>query len=157
MAIQKRHKQRALAPWRPFSKTGEMDRWLEDLFGLYPLALWRQTPLTMGREWIPAIDIFEKSGQFMIKAELPGIKPDDIDISVSGNTMTIKGEKKTECETKEENYHRSECAYGSFYRSIRLPSNANTERVQADYENGVLEVTIPKVAESKSKKIEITT
>ncbi|RLC62978.1 MAG: Hsp20/alpha crystallin family protein, partial [Chloroflexi bacterium] len=94
---------------------------------------------------------------YVIKAEIPGVKDKDIDVSVEGDTLTIKGEKKAESEVKEENYHRSERYYGSFFRSIPLPSTGDAEKMEASYEDGVLEVSLPKAAEVKPKKIPVST
>jgi HSP20 family protein len=107
--------------------------------------------------WLPAVDVFEKDDNFVVKAELPGMKEDDINVSVRGDTLTIQGEKKTESEVKEENYYRSERSYGSFVRSIPLPSTVDATKIEASYEDGVLEVTLPKIAEVKPKKVTIST
>ncbi len=108
------------------------------------------------RGWIPAIDVFEKDDKFVVKAELPGMKEEDIDVSVVGDTLTIKGEKEMETETKEEDYYQWERAYGSFYRAIPLPSTVDASKIEASYEDGVLEVTLPKAAEVKPKKITVS-
>jgi HSP20 family protein len=105
---------------------------------------------------MPAIDVFEKDDKFVVKAELPGMKEEDIDVSVVGDTLTIKGEKKTETEVKEEDYYRCERSYGSFVRSIPLPSTVNADKIEANYEGGVLEVSLPKVAKVKPKKVKVS-
>ena len=92
----------------------------------------------------------------MIKAELPGMKEEDVDVSVTGDRLTIKGEKKAETEVKEDDYYRSERSYGMFTRSIDLPPDIDTEKIEANYENGVLEISIPKTPEFKSKKISVS-
>ncbi|MDO8578993.1 MAG: Hsp20/alpha crystallin family protein [Dehalococcoidales bacterium] len=109
------------------------------------------------RGWTPALDIFEKDDRFVVKAELPGMKEDDIDVSVVGDTLTIKGEKKTEEEIDEEDYYHMERTYGSFLRSISLPSNVNADKIEAKYEDGVLEVSLPKIAEVKPKRVKVAT
>jgi HSP20 family protein len=83
------------------------------------------------------------------------LKEEDVDISVTEDTLTLKGEKKTEHEVKEEEYHWSERTYGSFLRTIRLPSNVDAEKIEAEYENGMVEITLPKMAEVKPKKITV--
>ncbi len=108
------------------------------------------------RRWMPAIDIFEKDNKFVVKAELPGMNEEDIDVSVVGDTLTIKGEKKTESEVKDKDYYRSERSYGSFMRSISLPATVNADKIEAKYEDGVLEVSLPKVAEVKPKKVKVS-
>jgi HSP20 family protein len=105
---------------------------------------------------MPAVDVFEKEDKFVVKAELPGMKEEDIHVSVVGDTLSIKGEKKTETEVKEEDYYRSERSYGSFYRSIPLPSNVDADKIKASFEDGVLEVALPKSAKVKPKKIAVS-
>ncbi|MBI3440444.1 MAG: Hsp20/alpha crystallin family protein [Proteobacteria bacterium] len=106
---------------------------------------------------IPAVNIAENGNSFRIEAELPGMPPESIDVSVSGNMLTIKGEKKEEKEEKDENYIRRESSYGSVYRQIILPEAANGEKADASFKNGVLTVTVPKKAEAvqQSKKLQI--
>jgi len=101
--------------------------------------------------------MYEKEDKFVVKAELPGMKEEDVDVSVSDDTLTIKGERKAESEVKEENYYCCERFYGSFFHSIALPSNVDANKIEATYESGVLEVNLPKAAEVKTKKISIST
>ena len=108
------------------------------------------------RGWTPAIEVFEKEDRFLVKAELPGMKEEDIDISAVGDTLTIKGERKVESEVKEEDYYCCERSYGSFFRSIALPSHVDAQKIEASYEDGVLEVSLPKIPEVKPKKISVS-
>ena len=105
---------------------------------------------------MPAVDVFEKEDKFVVKAELPGMKEEDIDVSVIGDTLKIKGEKKTETEVKDENYYRCERSYGSFYRSIPIPSNVDANKIEASFEDGIPEVALPKSAKVKPKKIAVS-
>ena len=147
---------RGLIPWRPFRELEETERRFEDIFSRPFLpAVWRRIP-TMEMGWAPAIEMFEEEDKFVVKAELPGMNEEDIDISVVGDTFTIKGERKAESEVKEENYHCCERSYGSFSRSIALPSNVDAENIEACYEDGILEVSLPKVPEVKPKKIAVS-
>lgn len=155
MVLQKSRPSREVTALQPLRELEEAVRQLEDSFGWPSMFESRRFPMEE-REWVPAIDMYEQSNKFVVKAELPGIKEQDIEVSVSDNTLTIKGERKTEREVKEENYYRSERAYGRFFRSIPLPANADTQKVQANYDNGVLEISIPKTAETQPKKIQIT-
>ena len=107
--------------------------------------------------WAPAIEVFEREDKFVVKAELPGMKEEDIDVSVVGDTLTIKGDRRAETEAKEENYYCCERSYGSFFRSIALPSTVDAKKIEASYDSGVLEVSLPKVAEVKPKKISVST
>jgi HSP20 family protein len=100
--------------------------------------------------------VFEKEDKFIAKAELPGMKREEIDVSVVGDTLTIKGERKTESEAKEEDYYCCERCYGSFFRSITLPTIVGTENIEATYEDGILKVNLPKAAEAKPKKVGIS-
>ena len=107
------------------------------------------------RVWQPLVDIFEEDDKFVIKAEIPEVKKEDISINLENNVLTIKGERKLEKEDKKENYHRAERFYGMFQRSFTLPGTVEQEKIKANLENGVLTLEIPKKEEVKPKKIEI--
>ena len=156
MAMERWRLGRGLIPWRPSRELEEMERRFDDVFS-WPLlpAVWRRIP-TMEMGWAPAIDVFEKEDKFVVKAELPGMKEEDIDISVVGNTLTIKGERKAESEVKEDNYYYCERSYGSFSRSIDVPSNVDTQKIEANYEDGVLDISLPKTPEVKPNKISVS-
>jgi HSP20 family protein len=156
MEMERRRPGRGLIPWRPFRELEEMERRFDDMLS-WPLlpAVWRRIP-TMEMGWAPAIDVFEKEDKFVVKAELPGMKEEDIDISVVGDTLTIKGERKAESEVEEEDYYYCERSYGSFSRSIDIPSNVDAQKIEANYNDGVLEVSLPKTPEVKPKKISVS-
>jgi HSP20 family protein len=99
--------------------------------------------------WAPRADVYEKDGDLMVKAELPGVKKEDIQVSMDDGDLVIKGERKVESEVKEENYYRMERTYGSFMRRLPMPEQAEADKIQAKYADGVLEVRIPKVAQAK--------
>jgi HSP20 family protein len=145
-----------LMEWRPFREVSrlrrEMDRLWEDYFGAGRRAL---RPMEM--EFAPAVDVKETADQVVVKAEVPGIDAKDINISVTGDVLTIKGEKKSEREEKEENYHLVERSYGSFSRSLVLPAAVDMDKIEAKYDKGVLTITCPKKEEVKPKAIEIKT
>ncbi len=154
--MERRRPGRGLVPWSPFRELEELGRRFEDIFVRPSLsAMWRHLPVEV-RGWVPSIEVFEKEDKYVVKAELPGMKEEDIDVSVVGDTLTIKGERKAESEVKEEDYYCCERSYGSFFRSMALPSNADVKKVEASYEDGVLEVSLPKVAEVKPKKISVS-
>ncbi len=111
--------------------------------------------LSFGTEWKPAVDVAETESDITVKAEIPGIDPKDIDISITGDKLTLKGEKKEEKEKVGKCYHRVESSYGSFKRVIDLPVSVDVEKVVAKGENGLLEITLPKKEESKTKKINV--
>ena len=132
-----------------------MARRFEDIFGRpFAPAAWRRLPQEVG--WAPPIEMFEKEDQFVVRAELPGMKKEEIDISMVGDTLTIKGERKAETEVKEEDYYCCERRYGSFMRSITVPTAVDAKNIKATYENGVLEISLPKAPEVKPKKVEIS-
>lgn len=145
-----------LMEWKPFREVSrlrrEMDRLWDDFFGPGRRAL---RPLEA--EWAPAVDVSETADKVVVKAEVPGIEAKDIDISLSGDVLTIKGEKKSEREEKKENYHLVERSYGSFSRSLRLPAAVKADKIEASYKQGVLTVTCPKKEEVKPKAIEVKT
>ncbi len=105
--------------------------------------------------WAPAVDIHETEQAIVLKADLPGLNPNEVDIRVEDNTLYLKGERKMENETKEENYHRIERSYGSFSRTFILPRTVSADKISADYKNGVLNITMLKKEESKPKQIHI--
>ncbi|MFW6126222.1 MAG: Hsp20/alpha crystallin family protein [Chloroflexota bacterium] len=147
-----RWRPRGLREWSPFWELDDVARRFEDMFGR---PLMRRFPLREG-EWLPSVEMYEKDNNFVVRAELPGMKEEDVDVSVSDDLLTIRGEKKGESEVKDEDYYVCERSYGSFSRTIRLPSNADTGKVDANFEDGVLEVTVPKTAEAKAKKIPVS-
>lgn len=111
--------------------------------------------LSINAEWSPAFDILENEKEYMITAELPGIDIKDVDITVSEGVLSVKGEKKQEKEDKGEDYHRIERRYGSFHRSFRLPGKVETDKIDANYKDGLLKLTLPKAEGSQIKKIEV--
>ena len=106
-----------------------------------------------GRPWSPAVDIFETENALTLKADVPDVSLEDIEVKVENQTLTIKGERKFEQEHNTKGYHRIERSYGTFVRSFALPETVDTEKVAAEYKNGVLTVQMPKKAESKPKQV----
>lgn len=105
--------------------------------------------------WAPTVDIHESDKKLVLTAELPGLKEEDVDVNIDGNTISISGKREFEEETKKEDYHRIERSYGSFFRSFTLPSYIDQEKVKAEYDNGLLKVTMPKKSELKPKKVKV--
>ncbi len=138
--------------WDPFTDIwdlrSEMDRVLDTFFS-HP-----GKPVVSGI-WQPAVDIYEEKDHYTVKAELPGVKPGDIKVSLTNNTLTLRGERKAEHEEKHKGYHRFERAYGEFCRSFQLPSEVNADKIKARHKDGVLEVEIPKSEKAKAKEISI--
>jgi HSP20 family protein len=142
-----------ISPWRPFEfekMRRDMDRLWDSFFEGRSVRKAQEEG-----EWHPSLDVSETKGDLVVKAELPGIDPKDIDISVNEGVLTIKGEKRQEKEEKEEGYHLVERSYGSFTRSIRLPREIQNDKINASYKNGVLKITLPKSEEAKKKEIKI--
>ena len=107
------------------------------------------------RPWSPAVDIVETEDELIVKADLPDVKLEDIDVWVENGTLSLKGERKFEKEFADKGYHRIELSYGSFMRSFSVPSSVDTEKVSADYKNGVLTVTLPKKEAAKPKQVKV--
>ena len=111
---------------------------------------------TMGA-WSPSCDIYEEGDSIIVKAELPGVEKSDIDVQVENNVLTLRGERKRDKEVKSENLYRTERYYGAFSRSFTLPVTVDTEKIRAEYKDGVLQVTLPKVEEAKPRRIQVLT
>lgn len=126
---------------------------MDDLFDGFFRGLDR--PFGGYKAW-PAIDVAEKDDAILVRAEVPGCKADDVDISVYNNTLTISGEKKETREEKDKGYYYSESSYGSFRRDVTLPAEVDTAKVEATCKDGVLNITLPKAARSKAVKVQIT-
>lgn len=135
--------------WHPHHELSDMNRLFNWAFG------GRGDVSALSSNWLPAVDVYEDDDAFHIRADLPGLKSEDIDITLDNNTLSISGEKKNENETKEENVYRSERYYGKFLRSIELPSAVDTSKIEANYKNGVLEIAVPKTEEARPKQIKI--
>lgn len=142
-----------LVPWRPFGEMSrlrkEMDNLMNRFFGETAF------PKIVSEEWMPTVDISETKDNIIIKAELPGMEAKDVNVSISGDMLTIKGEKKKEKEEKDESHYYSERYYGNYERSFRLPTGVQSSKAEASFDKGVLKVTLPKVEEAKKKEIEI--
>ena len=136
--------------WEPFrgSYDTQLNRLFSDFFG-------RSTQEQNLTPWAPSVDIYEAEHELVVKADLPDIKPEDLDIRVENNILTIRGARKFEKKGDEKNYLRVERSYGSFARSFSLANTVNTEAIKADYKDGVLTLSIPKREEAKPKQIKV--
>jgi len=142
---------RGITVWNPFAEMERIRKEFERLFEeLMPVPAEAQE-----RVFAPAIEVYETDSELVVKAELPGVKKEDIDVSIKDNALHIKAEKKEEREEKTETIHRVERVYGKFERVITLPVDVKIEGVKAEYKDGVLEIRLPKAEGSKEKKIEI--
>ncbi len=146
----------AIVRWEPFrdlvSIQDRMNRIFEDAFrgGRQTDEEW-----ALGGTWAPPVDIYEHEGNLVLKAELPGIDPKDVDVRVENNVLTLHGERKFDQEVKRESCHRVERSYGTFSRSFTLPNVVDTGNIKAEFRDGVLRVTMPKREEAKPKQIQI--
>ena len=142
-----------LVPWRPSGELTSLRREMDKLWNRFLGET--SFPGFVSQEWLPTVDISETKDTLLIKAELPGMDAKDVSVTVSGDILTIKGEKKREEEKKDEHYYCSERYCGSFQRSFKLPVNVKTDKVEAEFKKGVLKVTLPKTEEAKKKEVEV--
>ena len=135
----------------------ELARLWSQTWPLMPRSFTRPLQFEIPSTWVPSIDMFEKNGDIVIKAELPGIKKEDVKLAIDGGDLVIEGERHAESEVKEKDYYRMERSSGSFYRRLPIPEGIKAEQVKATFSDGVLEVRVPKPAEpaSQAKKIDI--
>ncbi|HEY4280807.1 MAG TPA: Hsp20/alpha crystallin family protein [Conexibacter sp.] len=147
----------ALVRWEPMREIGSIQNEVNRLFDTF-----FDTPAaTRGaegrvRRWVPAMDLTETDDQFVLRADLPGVSEDDVHIELEQNTLTVSGERKESHESEHEGFHRVERAYGSFSRSLTLPEGVDPDGVSASFDNGVLEVRVPKPVQGKPRRIEIS-
>lgn len=149
----------ALIPWRPLREVDlwkpfwdidtEMPRFMEQFFGR------RSLPSPSDGIWAPLIDVQDKKDKYIIKAEIPEVDPENVDISAEGRTLTIKGARNLDEETKREDYYLCERCYGSFQRTVTLPTEVNSAKAKASYKDGLLTITLPKSQEKGAKQIKV--
>lgn len=151
-----------LARWKssarlnPWKELEDMEKRLSTIFGRAPLAAGAEKQEAMSvAEWSPLVDITEDEKEYLVKAELPELKKEEIKISVHDDVLSVSGERKYEQEEQGKKYHRVERAYGSFMRSFTLPENADGSKVTAEYKDGVLHIHLPKLEKAKPKAIEV--
>lgn len=140
--------------WDPFRDLVSIQDELNRLFGRTYTGVESTRPSATGN-WMPSMDVFETEDKIVATVELPGIDPADVEVEVEDSTLTITGTREFSSEVKEESYHRIERRYGSFCRSMSLPATADTEKVEAGFDKGVLTVEVPKLEKAKAKKIQI--
>jgi len=146
----------AITRWEPFrdllSTQDRFNRLFNQAFGR---AFEGGDDELSARTWAPAVDIYETEGNLVVKAELPGVDPKQVEVRVEDNTLYLKGERKFENEENKQNYQRVERAYGTFVRSFALPGSVESDKVAAEYNDGLLTITIPKREEAKPKTVKI--
>ncbi len=149
VTVQEKRPRRLLA-W-PEDMERYFDRRMRD-FATWPFRRLRRPVM---EAWFPDIDVFQREGKIVIRADLPGMRPEDVDVTVEGDLLTIKGRREEEKETKEENYYSSERAFGEFSRTVRLPEGTATDAIEATCANGVLEVTTPRPSAPAAKSVKV--
>jgi HSP20 family protein len=143
---------RSVSRWEPFRSAHTLQDQIHRLFGEVFDRSNQESSLTA---WAPSVDIYENEHELIVKADLPGIDAKDLDIRVDNNILTMRGERKFEEKVNDNNSLRVERAYGSFSRSFALSNTVNAEAIKADYQNGVLTLTVPKREEAKPKQIKV--
>ena len=146
----------AVVRWDPFRELGMLQDRMNRLFDDAGRG-WRADEPAATTSWSPSVDIFETEGEIIVKAELPGLDRKDIVLHLENNVLTLRGVRKFEKETKDENYHRIERSYGAFNRSFSIPATVDEEKIRADYKDGVLKIVLPKKEQAKPKQIKIAT
>ena len=144
----------ALTRWDPFRELSIMQERMNRMFDDAGRG-WRGDEPSSTTTWSPAVDIYETENEIMVHAELPGVDRQDIALSLEKNVLTLKGERRFEKETKQENYHRIERAYGGFSRSFSIPAIVDEEKIRAEYKDGILRISLPKKEQVKAKQIQI--
>jgi HSP20 family protein len=144
----------AVVRWDPFRDLNMLQDRMNRLFD-DASRTWRSDEPAATTSWSPAVDIFETEGEIVVKAELPGMDRKDIALNLENNVLTLKGERRFQKETKDENYHRIERSYGTFSRAFAIPATVDEEKIRADYKDGVLNILLPKKEQAKPKQIRI--
>jgi HSP20 family protein len=139
----------ALLPWRPFRELERLSRLFESRFP----RVFEEWPFEENEAFYPLLESYVKNGNLVVRADLPGIDPKDVEISVLGNVLIIKGERRGKKEVKREDYIRREISYGSFERRMTLPEGTATDKIKASFKNGVVEISMPAAKELGAKKI----
>jgi len=144
-----------LIRWNPWNELVSLRERMNRVFDDSLFRSDRRDDLMAMGTWSPAVDMFEKDDQVVIKAELPGLEKKDISLDLTNGVLTLKGERKHENEVKEENYYRREMSCGKFIRSFSLPGDVDADKIKAEFQNGLLTVEVPKPGEPKPKQIPV--
>lgn len=140
--------------WPSLGRLSDLRNEIDHLFDLPLAGVEGTSPWMSG--WTPALDVYEDKDQFVVTAELPGMKKDDIDVSLHDGSLTISGERKSEQESKDAGVFRSERYFGRFQRTVDLPTEVESNKVKADYRDGILTITLPKAEEAKPRQISVS-
>jgi HSP20 family protein len=144
-----------LIKWDPFRELEDVSSRLNRIFGR-PLARTGQdNEMLATADWMPSVDISETDAAYLIKGEIPGVRKEDVKVTLQDGILTIQGERKQEKEEKNKKFHRVECSYGNFVRSFRVPDDADESAAKAEFKDGMLNVTLPKSAKAKPKSVDV--
>lgn len=145
-----------LVKWDPFRELEDMSSRLNRIFGRPALRTGSDHEMMAVADWMPSVDISETDTAYLIKGEIPGVKKEDVKVTIQDGMLTIQGERKQEKEEKGKKFHRVECSYGNFVRSFRVPDDADEAGVKAEFKDGMLNVTLPKSEKAKPKSVNVT-
>jgi HSP20 family protein len=144
-----------LVKWNPWREMPMLHNRINRMFDDPFFSLGRLSDEDSLGMWNPAVDLYEKDDQFIIKAELPGVNKDDIKVDLKDRVLTLSGERTYENEVKEENYYRRERSYGKFQRAFTLPADVDSEKIKAEFKDGVLQIEVPKPEDRKAKQVTV--
>jgi HSP20 family protein len=145
-----------LVKWNPFRELEDVSNRLNSLFGKLPARAESGGDMLAVADWMPTVDISETDAGYLIKAEIPEVKKEDVKVNIQDGMLTISGERHQEKEEKNKRYHRLERAYGSFSRSFRMPDDADENTVNAEFKDGMLNITLPKSKKAESKSVSVS-
>lgn len=145
-----------LVKWDPFRELEDVSNRLNRIFGQSPARTESGNEMLAMADWAPSVDISETDAAYLVKAEIPGVKKEDVKVTIQDGMLTIQGERKQEKEEKGKKFHRIERCYGSFMRSFRVPDDADEGKVKAEFKDGMLNVTLTKSEKTKPKSINVS-
>ena len=145
-----------LVKWDPFRELEDVSKRLNRIFGQAPARTEAGNEMLAMADWAPSVDISETDTAYLVKAEIPGVKKEDVKVNIQDGMLTIQGERKQEKEEKGKKFHRVERCYGSFMRSFRVPDDADEGKVKAEFKDGMLNVTLSKSEKAKPKQINVS-
>ncbi len=145
-----------LVKWNPFRELEDVSNRLNSLFGKLPARGESGADMLAVADWMPTVDISETDAGYLIKAEIPEVKKEDVKVNIQDGMLTISGERHQEKEEKSQKFHRIERAYGSFSRSFRMPDDADENTVNAEFKDGMLNVTLPKSKKAETKSVSVS-
>ena len=146
----------SLVKWDPFKELEDVSNRLNRVFGRVTARSEPDREMLATADWTPSVDISETDAAYLVKGEIPGVKKEDVKVTIQDGMLTIQGERKHEKEEKGKKFHRVECSYGSFVRSFRVPDDADENKVEAEFKDGMISVSLPKSQKTKAKAIEVS-